>query len=31
MKITLLGTGCPAAHPRRGGTATLVDFRARLV
>lgn len=25
MKITLLGTGCPAAHPRRGGAATLVE------
>ena len=25
MKITLLGTGCPVAHPRRGGAATLVE------
>ena len=25
MKITLLGTGCPIAHPRRGGAATLVE------
>lgn len=25
MKITLLGTGCPVAHPRRGGSATLVE------
>ena len=25
MKVTLLGTGCPVAHPRRGGAATLVE------
>jgi ribonuclease Z len=25
MKITLLGTGCPIAHPRRGGAATLIE------
>ena len=25
MRITLLGTGCPAAHPRRAGAATLVE------
>jgi len=25
MKITLLGTGCPVAHPARGGAATLVE------
>ena len=25
MKITLLGTGCPVAHPRRGGAATLIE------
>jgi ribonuclease Z len=25
VKITLLGTGCPAAHPRRGGAATLIE------
>jgi ribonuclease Z len=25
MKITLLGTGCPVAHPLRGGAATLVE------
>jgi ribonuclease Z len=25
MKVTLLGTGCPVAHPRRGGAATLVQ------
>jgi len=25
MKITLLGTGCPVAHPHRGGAATLVE------
>jgi len=25
MMITLLGTGCPLAHPRRGGAATLVE------
>ena len=37
MRVTLLGTGCPVAHPRRGGAATLVEaewrsdpFRLRL-
>ena len=25
MRITLLGTGCPVAHPERGGAATLVE------
>ena len=25
MRITLLGTGCPVANPRRGGAATLVE------
>jgi ribonuclease Z len=25
MKITLLGTGCPVAHPCRGGAATLIE------
>ncbi len=25
MRVTLLGTGCPVAHPRRGGAATLVE------
>ena len=25
MKITLLGTGCPVAHTRRGGAATLIE------
>jgi len=25
MKITLLGTGCPVAHPCRGGAAALVE------
>ncbi|MEM9146689.1 MAG: MBL fold metallo-hydrolase [Pseudomonadota bacterium] len=25
MRITLLGTGCPVAHPRRGGAATLIE------
>ncbi|HSF96461.1 MAG TPA: MBL fold metallo-hydrolase, partial [Thermohalobaculum sp.] len=32
MKVTLLGTGCPVAHPRRGGAATLVETdRARVL
>jgi len=31
MKITLLGTGCPVAHPRRGGAATLVETAAARV
>jgi ribonuclease Z len=31
MKITLLGTGCPVAHPRRGGAATLVETDEALV
>lgn len=25
MRITLIGTGCPAVHPERGGAATLVE------
>ncbi len=25
MRVTLLGTGCPVAHPRRAGPATLVE------
>lgn len=25
MRITLLGTGCPVAHPRRGGASALVE------
>lgn len=25
MRVTLLGTGCPVAHPNRGGAATLVE------
>jgi len=25
MRVTLLGTGCPVAHQRRGGAATLVE------
>lgn len=25
MKVTLIGTGCPVAHPERGGPATLVE------
>ncbi|MEO0623294.1 MAG: MBL fold metallo-hydrolase [Pseudomonadota bacterium] len=25
MRVTLLGTGCPVAHPRRGGAATLIE------
>jgi len=25
MRVTLLGTGCPVAHPRRGGAAALVE------
>lgn len=25
MKVTLLGTGCPVAHPRRAGPAALVE------
>jgi ribonuclease Z len=25
MRVTLLGTGCPAVHPRRYGAATLVE------
>lgn len=31
MKITLLGTGCPVAHPRRGGAATLVETQGARV
>jgi ribonuclease Z len=32
MRVTLLGTGCPVAHPRRGGAATLIETeRARVL
>ncbi len=31
MRVTLLGTGCPAVHPRRYGAATLVEAGGSVV